>query len=42
MFDAIGHIAFGFVSRLDESEVFLGVPFSPSRLIAKGSVSDTV
>jgi hypothetical protein len=40
--NSIGHIAFGFVSRLDESEVFLSVPFSSSGLEAIRSISDTV
>jgi hypothetical protein len=40
--NSIGHIAFSFVSRLDESEVFLSVPFSSSRLEAIRSISDTM
>ena len=40
--NSICHIAFGFVSRLDESEVFLGVPFSSSRLEAIRPISDTM
>jgi hypothetical protein len=36
----VGHIAFGFVSRLDEDSVSLGVPFSSSRFISTGSIGD--
>jgi hypothetical protein len=32
--NSIGYIAFGFVSRLDESEVFLSVPFTPNGHLA--------
>lgn len=38
----MSHIAFGFVSGLDENKVSFGVPFSSSRLVAIGSIRDAV
>ena len=40
--NSIGHLAFGFVSRLDEDSISLGMPFSSSRFVTIRSVSNSV
>lgn len=40
--NSVGHLAFGFVSRLDEDSISLGMPFSSSRFVTIGSIGDAM
>ena len=40
--NSVCHFAFGFVSRLDEDSISLGMPFSSSRFVTIGSIGDAM